>query len=324
TPGKDGDDQTFNTILTAWVNHQPDTALDWVKAQPDSEFKNKALETCIGELTKTDAPKALALAASFPEGSWRNTIIAGVFTTWATNDLAAATTACQQLPDSAARAKAWESVLSQRIEKDPATAADDVKNLPPGDFRQNALEQLCDRWGSTNAPAALAWAQSLPSATEQTAVTNRVVAFWAGKEPQAAMQFAGQHPELSGDVIMAIAEACSQNDFTAATNWFASLPDGDKKDAALLGLARTWVQTDPKSMAVYALGLPAGDTQTRYLTVACRLLAKHDLPGTVEVLKPLADAELKQTILEQVGSDFDLSHMDQAAKSIATPPAGDH
>jgi hypothetical protein len=46
-----------------------------VKSQPDSESKNKVLETCIGELAKTDISGAMALAESLPEGVWRSTVI---------------------------------------------------------------------------------------------------------------------------------------------------------------------------------------------------------------------------------------------------------
>jgi hypothetical protein len=109
----------------------------------------------------------------------------------------------------------------------------------------------------------------------------------------------------------------------ATTNWIASLPDGEKKDAARLALVEIWAQNDPKSMVAYALGLPAGEIQKRYLTAACHQLAVHDLSGTLELLQPLADAALRQTILEQAARSYDLPHLEQAAKYIVTMPAGD-
>lgn len=322
-PGHDQGDNILCAIMTVWVDQQPDAALDWVKSQPDSESRNKALETCIQELAKSDASRALALAESLPEGAWRCAVVAGLFNDWAARDLEAATTACQRLPDDMDKDAAWKCVLNQRIAKYPASAAESVKNLPPGDYRQNAVEELCRHWAVTDAPAALTWAQSLPSEAEQVAAFNQVVANWARKDPQAAMQFAGQHPGLSGDALGKIAEAWSQSNWTAATNWVESLLDGEKKDAALAGLSETWAQNDPKGMATYALGLPAGDVQTRYLAAACRQLAIRDWPGTVELLEQLSDAALRQNILEQAARDCDPLHLDQAAKYIAAMPAGD-
>ena len=73
----------------------------------------------------------------------------------------------------------------------------------------------------------------------------------------------------------------------------------------------------------YALGLAAGDTQTRYLTAACDQLAIRDLPGTVGLLQTLSDAGLRQMILEQAAGSCDLPHLNPAAKFIAGMPAGD-
>ncbi|HTL72064.1 MAG TPA: alanine-zipper protein [bacterium] len=385
-PSLDAGDNILCAIMTVWVDQQPEAALNWVKSQPDSESKNQALETCILEQAKTDVPQALILTESLPEETWRNTMVADLFDNWAAKDLEAATTACQQLPDGVAKEKAWERVLSQRIEKLPASAAESVKNLPAGDYRQNAIEELCSHWADTDAPAALAWAQSLSSGAEQMTATNMVVVNWAHNDPQAAIQFAAQHPELSGEVLGGIADAWSQSDVTAAASWVESLPDGEKKDAALLALASAtaerapkmaaklctlltttqpkaeaiqsiagsfagsditgavewacglkddatrqsalsaltepWAETDPKGMVTYALSLPPGDAQTQYLTAACHQLAIHDLPETMELLKPLSDEALRQNILEQAGRDCDLSQINQAAKFIAALPPG--
>ncbi len=321
TPHQDAGDKILCAIVRAWVDREPDAALNWIKSQPNSESKNKGLEACIDELTKTDFPRALNLAQSLPEGAWRSTLIAGLFNNWAAKDLEAATKACQQLPDGMAKEKAWESVLNRRIEQDPASAAEPVKDLEPGDYREKAIVELCYRWPDTNAPAALAWGQSLPSEAERVAALGTVVTNWAGKDPQAAMQFVNQHPELSGDVLGEIAKAWSQSDWSAATNWVENLPNGQQKDAALQALTKTWAQKDPNGMATYALGLPAGDDQTRYLTAACRQLAIRNLPETVELLKQVSDAGLRQSILEQAARSCDLPHLNQAANYIAAMPA---
>ncbi len=296
-PGQDADARIFSAILTVWADQQPAAALNWLESRPDAE--------------------------AFPAGTRRNTMIADLFDGWAAKDLEAATLACQQLPASTAKEKAWECVLSRRIVKAPASAAELVKNLPPGDYRQKAIVELCNHWVGTNAPAVLDWAQTLPSEAERVAVTNRVVVNWARSDAQTAAQFANQHPELSGAVFGEIASAWFQRDFAATTNWVASLPDGKKKNAALLAWVETWAQSDPKGMIMYALGLPASEVQTRYLSAACREMAVHDLPGTVELLQPLSDAALRQNILEQAARSCDLPHMKQAAKYIAAMPVSD-
>jgi len=293
-PGQDTSGQILAAILDVWADQQPSAALQWLESQPDSE--------------------------ALPAGTWRNLMIAGLFDVWASKDLAAATSACQQLPEGTAKDKAWELILGRRIETDPASASQYVTNLPAGDYRQKAIEALCNNWAGTNA---LEWAQSLSSPTERDAALNKIVIHWAHQDPSAASEFARQHPELSGAVLGEIATAWFRRDVSATTNWVANLPEGEKKDAVLLSLVTPWLQRDPKGMATYALTLPAGETQTGYLTVACQQLGMRDFPGTVELLKPLTDDTLRHGLLEQAARNHDLPHLDSAAKYIAAMPAGE-
>lgn len=322
-PTQDEGGYILSNIIGAWMDRQPDAAVDWVKARPDSPSKNDALGVCFWLLAKKDAPKALTLAGTFPEGTWRDMLIAHLFSEWSARDLAAATTAFQQLPEGMAKTKAGESVLLAQITQDPAAAMGNVTNLPVGDFRQNAFTELSRHWAGTNAPAALAWAQSLPPTAEQTNVVNQAIAAWANKDPQAAMQYAIEHPELPGEAVGSIAAALPITDLPAATNWVISLPDGEKKDKALFGLIEIWSETDPKGLATYVLTLPAGYIQSQCLTAACRELVVHDFPGTVEMLKPIADDDLRRQFLEQAGRGGDFPHMEQTAKYIATMLTGD-
>ena len=293
--GGAGQDQS--RLLADWSAQQPEGALKWLESQPDSE--------------------------SLPAGTWRSTMIAGLFDTWAAKDLEAASTACEQLTEGPAKEKARESILIRRMAKAPASAAATVKNLEPGDNRQKAIAELCAHWAGVDAPAALAWAQSLADEPERIGAINRVIAHWAHKDPQSAGQFANQHPDLSATALGEIAAAWFQRDVTATTNWVAGLPDGEKKDAARQALVETWAQNDPKGVITYALGLPAGDMRTRYLTEGSRQLAICDLPGTVALLQSVSDAALRQRLLEQAARNCDLPHLNPAAKYIAAMPASD-
>ena len=76
--------KTDLTKAVSWVCQVSDTCfrqralekiIGWVKSQPDSEAKSKALETGIAELAPTDIAASLALADSLPEGDRRNTLI---------------------------------------------------------------------------------------------------------------------------------------------------------------------------------------------------------------------------------------------------------
>jgi hypothetical protein len=296
-PGHDAEGQIVSAILDTWGEQHPEAALNWLAAQPDS--------------------------TGLPAGTWRDALMVDLIDGWAARDLESAAAACEELPAGRAKTKARERVLSQRIAQAPALAAALVHNLPPGDYRQQALAELCQHWLGTNTPTLLDWAESLPSATERNFVTNQFVTNWAGEDPAAAAQFASQHAELPGNVLGEIAGAWFPNDFAATTNWIAGLSGGEKKDAVLLTVVEPWAERDPQGMMAFAFALPAGELQTRFLTAASRQLAARDFSKTVECLQPLSDPALRQGILEAAARNCDLARLNPAAEFIAAMPVGD-
>lgn len=55
---QDRRDHILCAILVVWLAQQPEAALNWVAALPESAAKNKALATCFSELAKTDPEAA--------------------------------------------------------------------------------------------------------------------------------------------------------------------------------------------------------------------------------------------------------------------------
>lgn len=75
-PDQDQGGQILCSIMTIWAGQKPDAALNWVKSQPDSESKTRALESCFDELAKTDFEKGWIMAESLPEGALRTLAMA--------------------------------------------------------------------------------------------------------------------------------------------------------------------------------------------------------------------------------------------------------
>jgi hypothetical protein len=297
TPGGDADDSLLSAILTVWGEQQPAPALNWLESQPDSE--------------------------SLPAGTWRDTQIVTLLDNWAAKDLEAATTACRQLPDGMAKDKAWEHLLSRRIVTAPATAAESVTNLAPGDYRQAAIAELCLHWADTDAPAALAWVPSLPAEAERMAATNQIIARWAAKDPPAATQFAGQHPELSGAVLGEIASAWSQHDLSATTNWVGSLPDGGKKDTVLLALAGSLTDRAPRLAANLCTLLTTCQPTTAQVQGIATSLAKVDIAGAVEWARSLKEDSTRQAALAALAEPWARNDPQGLATYALGLPAGE-
>jgi hypothetical protein len=228
-PDRDQHDQSLSAIMTAWMDQQPDAALKWVNDQPDSQSKNQTLATCIGELAKTDAPRALALAESLPIGDWRSSLIAGVFNVWAARDLDAATTACLQLPDGLAKASAWECVLNQRMTKvpaaDPTAAVNWVSAFVETNSQPEQVQSVIKAWAEAEPAAVAKWLANLPAGITNADLDTAFLAGAVAKYPEFAGQWA-----------------------TAATNEI-------QRQKYQVQVAQQWMKSDPAAALKWASGL---------------------------------------------------------------------
>ena len=228
-PDRDQHDQSLCAIMTAWVDQQPEAALNWVNGQPDSQSKNQALATGLGELAKTNPPRALALAESLPTGDWRSSVIAGVFNVWASYDLDAATTACLQLPDSPAKANAWECVLNRRMAKVPAADPETAVNWVSAFIQTNAqpeqVQSVIKAWAESEPAAVADWLANLPAGITNA---NLDTAFLEGA--------VAKYPEFAGQWA------------TAATNEI-------QRQKYQAQVARQWMKTDPAAALKLASSL---------------------------------------------------------------------
>jgi predicted nucleic acid-binding Zn-ribbon protein len=182
-----------------------------------------------------------------------------------------------------------DSFIAQQVA--PERLSGFITNLPTGDHRAKMIAELCARW--TNTPAALAWAQTLPDENEKANAFGRIIGTWA------------------------------RNDFSAARNFVSGLTNDAQEISAQLSLAEPWAQKNARELCTNALALTAGEVQTRWLAAACEQLATNDFAGTVALLSPLADAELRQNLLAQSAHAAAGMQPEAVAKFIATMSAGD-
>jgi uncharacterized coiled-coil DUF342 family protein len=286
-------------LLENWVDTDVSAAFDWSCQETNVELRQIALNETIPGMAMNSSTNALTAFnwlqsqtnADALAPKTRNILITQLFGIWAANDPDAAAAASGQLSEGATREKVAEIILSQRIVKDPAAAADVIANLPPGKWREDAVAALCQSWVSV--PAALAWAQTLPGEIESSNAVGQIIGNWAG------------------------------TDFSAVTNTIAALPDGNRKVSAQLALAEPWAQKDALELATNALALPPGEIQTRWLTAACQRLATDNFADAAELARSVTNAVLRQNLLEQAATNSDFEKFEATAKYIAAMSSGE-
>ncbi len=310
-------------LFDDWAEKDLEAASTTCQQLPDGMAKEKASECILSRRIAKDPASAASSVTNLAAGDYRQNAIKELCDQWSGTDTPAALTWAQSLLSDTERVAALNQVVGNWARKDPQAAMQFASQHP--ELSGAALGEVAQAWAQRDLAAATNWVENLPDGEKKDATLLALASSTEKHAPELAARFCTllTTSQPTKEVVQDIAGSFAKADISSAVEWARNLKDDTTRQTALSALSEAWAQNDPNGMATYALGLPAGDAQSQYLTAACRQLAIHDLPATVELLKPLADAELRRTILEQVGRGCDLPHMDQAAKYVATMPAGD-
>jgi len=158
----------------------------------------------------------------------------------------------------------WVSRLVRRwAESDPSGAGDWATRMPPGPARQQAVREVAIAWADRALSESVAWVRQLPE--EDRAGGLLAVAYEAARQaPLEALKLA---LELAPDKEREELIACSIRQWAAlspqaAADWAGRIEDPALREQALMGIAITWGESDPRAAAELALDrLPAGRAQ---------------------------------------------------------------
>lgn len=311
-------------LFNDWAGKDLASATTACQQLPDGLAKEKAGEYVLSRRIDQDPASAAEAVKNLPPGDHRQQAIEQLCQRWAGADLPAVLAWAQSLPSETERAAAFNQLAARWADKDPQAAIQFAGQHP--DLSSDALGEIGKAWAKNDLAAATSWVESLPDGEKKDAVLLAMAGATAGNEPALAAKYctlfttAPTQPML--EQVRAIAGTLAKDDISGAVEWARGLKAETARQAALSAFSEAWAQNDPKGMAAYALGLPAGEAQTEYLTAACAALAMCDFPGTLALLQPLTDDELRRGLIEQAVRGCDLPHLDQAAKYIAAMPAG--
>jgi hypothetical protein len=128
-------------------------------------------------------------------------------------------------PDPGARATAFESLLPELLQADPASVVDLFARQGPGPAREQLRDEIAGRWVRQDPESAMLWLESLEDAGERRAAANqavraiaaysaedalaaaerlrvgrddgtveRLVLIWAAEDPEAALRWLQRQP----------------------------------------------------------------------------------------------------------------------------------
>jgi hypothetical protein len=280
----------LNAVLEDWTTRQPEAALAWINALPESTSKRGALESFVRKRCQMDPAAGLPEALKLPPGQSRDTLATDAIVALARTDPAAAQAAAAALPPGAGRQQALGSLAERLVDENPAHALKMLSEIvwsqaDPATERQfeyfvqggggtgwtsdpwaqeppfsakGALEKLVDH----DAASTISALAALPA--ERGAPLADAVWQWSAKEPEAASTWLRDQPpgearDRGIDGLVRRLTDKEHNDFEAALTWAASATPSSR-DKLLRKALNNFSSTDQPAAAAAAekLGIQPG------------------------------------------------------------------
>jgi hypothetical protein len=249
-PPSDQTSALAETVVEAWTRYDPDKAVAWVEALPESPGRTRAFERLARQLAVSAPPRAAAFAVKAGADDMAVGLRRDIAVHWS--------------------------------ESDPAAAADWAAKFATN-RHDKALPAVATEWAK-RAPADAAQFALRLEHREQETMLLQVLRVWANDSPQGAGNWLASNApvKVATGQIRPVISRWTRNDAKGAANWVRSLPPGDLRDAAGTGLADNTRVKDISLTVAQAVGLISNaETRTR----AMERLAKHWLERAPEAAK---------------------------------------
>ncbi len=307
-------------LFNTWAAADPEALLSWASSATDLNMRNSAYKAYCRRMAGEDPQAAMRKVDELP-AHLRKELLGVVMEGWADTDLPAALDAAKGISQPAEREAAMAAIVNRFDWLAPGEAAKVVLEMPKGNARNSALQNLA--WSlSWQSPAERAAILSQFEGAEHSRIAGRVAGAMVAEDAEAAMKlFKEIPPTQRGDYdFRYFMYSLSQHDPKQALEFAYSLDsasersqavrqtieqmaslspqeaasamDGmkDPKDRqqALVALADAWSKRDPEAALRWAESL-SGDEQTAALAKLLPAQARNDAPGAGERLRTLLE-----------------------------------
>jgi len=323
--------------VSKWAAADPQHAAEFVSKYPVGYATLEIMEAIAAEWAKTDAPSALAFAATerneygsqlaktalnqWAERSlkgaaeWlagtdkrtQNALSPAFATAWGKQDAPAALAWCQANLTGGALAESMGAVLGVAAEKDPKDAAELVNAMPPSRARTEAATAVAAKWFPdtfSNKPIpneAINWLAKLDDESLNRVLKDRQWS-WAENDPKSLAAFIStDHRDgISPDIANQVARKLAKKDPADAIKWVETLPGSSALSAGAAAFTE-WQHSQSESAFNWLHQLAAQDPRREKFFQG----ALQDIiwsPDPVARLADLSEADrlLAQKLLPQI------------------------
>jgi len=292
--------------LDFWSRENPAAALQWMQSLPVGDTKDMVSASISRTMAKNNDPQAaFDMAKGIGDSGLRSLTQGIVVGVWFEKDPAAASQWMQSLPEGENKDLASSTISQSMAARDPQAAMDIATGIGDSNLRTKAQENVVRQWSEKNTAAAAQWMQSLPEGKTKDIASSAVSQSMVKNDPQAAFDMASGigDSKLRTEAEAFAARFLYKKDPAAAIQWMQSLPVGQTKDSAALGISYMSIG-DKNTQAAVAMDIASGigDTglRTRAETEVARLWMFHDPAAATQWIKSSSlPQEVKTQLLQR-------------------------
>ncbi len=247
-----GRNREYSMLLQKWAKLDPKSAMAYVQEVKDNGAKFGGMNTVLTTWARTNPQEAIAWAKANgvnPEGREGdgNWALSAVIAQLAKSDLGQALQLAQGEPQSRARGRMVDTLVSQLIsQKGLQAARDAAMGMTDEALRNGMIRQLAGRMASDDPQKTVAWLSSLPAGETKNSALADAVAQWAQKDAVAAAAYMTTLPAgLETDEPRArFARSVVRTDPAGALAWSASITDPEARARSLTDVVGSWMRRD--------------------------------------------------------------------------------
>ena len=338
TEAGDGAEDPRAAEIRRRVREDPVAAMRWASTELRGPERLRGMLEVVALWAADDPEEAMLWLESNASGIARlETLDAGV-RAWARENPRAAGEWIRGMAADASKTAAARALVAGWARGDPGAAAQWVAELPAGPVRDEAARALVETWGGTAPAAAAEWALARAEFSGNTGLLRRAVDKLTARSPDDAASFVREiadtrHGEAARDALAEawvrhdpeglaaylsenggggllgdpaharlLAGEWSRTDSVAASEWLSQLPDGPRREQAIIGFAETMITFDPSAAAAWSNTLRYPDARSEWLRRSVGKWAQRRPEEAAEWLETAEMApDLRRSLAELVG-----------------------
>lgn len=243
--------------LEAWVDKNPQDALDWLATQQASDRRDEVIRMALNQYSDIDAKGAAEWALKNLSGADLNNTIISIAENWAMQNGGEAATWFMRQPETAERDAAMENIFFTWAANEPTGALDFLKANPDVSALAPVLRRAAlAGWAKSDPLGAVAASLTLSQANGDPDQFANTVANWATIDLETSSQWlltnlpAGVERSAAAQELATI---FAQQSPDAGLVWLDQLAAGDERNVAASALVSSWSRISPAEAAKWAV-----------------------------------------------------------------------